>query len=539
MRGIRGENPSKMPASLKERSSRLQMFARLKSETDVKPKENNDTAPNGITSANAVAQSIREPERYQSSAPALTSAAERRELADSARVPVPGLNGNARQPTGHQRRFSQPPPESVQRSHSQSPASQHRHMDIFTGSQLGDSFMNSGLTTPLYEPSEADHEPIPDRKNATVPAPAPAPPVAGPAPAISRPVPRYNNFDKRFLTSDNATFQLGEDLLMRVVPGTRNHNPTYMNDGFNRAVVNGYNKPVGHYRTTYARPEQLPEKQPNLPVREVKIRHMPKPRQMEFDHGQKRSASPVFASRGRPMRGREDDLRPLSRFRGLEEVEEDDRGEGGFDEEENGDMDDGTSTVGGHQDGHATPRIRRHPMSPRRVLESAIATTMQPFRPSAPKGNKRRRESLDYDDMALSTMSYNELQNEPFDFDPSKAPTHVGSGGAAGSADTLTAKLEQYQHQSEKEQRALFRSMNVDDWEEAGDWFADQFHDLMHKLREARRNKRRMIQEFENEAADREAAVRLRTEAIERKLAKMKQDGQRVVTPNEAAGSGR
>ncbi|TFB03768.1 hypothetical protein CCMA1212_004317 [Trichoderma ghanense] len=526
-----------MPASLKERSSRLQMFARLKSETDVRPKENNDTAANGITNGNALAQSIREPERYQSSAPVLTSAAERRELADSARVPVPGLNGNARQLAGHQRRFSQPPSESVQRTHSQSPASQHRHMDIFTGSQLGDSFMNSGLTTPLYEPSEADHDPIPDRKNAAVAAaPAPAPAIMGPA--TTRPAPRYN-FDKRFLTSDNATFQIGEDLLMRVVPGTRNHNPTYMNDGFNRAVVNGYNKPAGHYRTSYTRPEPLPEKQPNLPVREVKIRHMSKPRQMEYDHGQKRSASPAFASRGRPMRGREDDMRAMSRFRGIEEVDEDDRREGGFDEEENGDIDDGTSTVGGHQDGHATPRIRRHPMSPQRVLESAIATTMQPFRPSAPKGNKRRRESLDYDDMALSTMSYTELQNEPFDFDPSKAPTHVGSGGAAGSADTLTAKLEQYQHQSEKEQRALFRSMNVDDWEEAGDWFADQFHEIMHKLREARRNKRRTIQEFENEAADREAAVRLRTEAIERKLAKMKQDGQRVVTPNEAASSGR
>ncbi|KAL6881348.1 extracellular mutant protein 11 domain-containing protein [Trichoderma novae-zelandiae] len=508
------------------------MFARLKSENDIKPKENNDTAVNGFTNGKAATQPNREPERYHSSAPVLTSAAERRELADSARVPVPGGNGNARQPTGHQRRFSQPPPESVQRSHSQSPTtSQHRHTDIFTGSQLGDSFMNSGLTTPLYEPSEADHEPIPARKNAAAAAPAPAPAIMGPA--TTRPAPRYN-FDKRFLTSDNATFQIGEDLLMRVVPGTRNHNPTYMNDGFNRAAVNGYNRPAGNYRTSYTRPEPLPEKQPNLPVREVKVRHVSKPRQMEYDNGQQRSASPAFASRGRPMRGREEDMRPISRFHEIEEVEEEDGGGGGLDEDDDPDLDDGTSTVGGRQEGHATPRIRRHLMSPQRALESAIATTMPPFRPSAPKGNKRRRESLDYDDMALSTMSYTELQKEPFDFDPSKAPTHVGSGGTAGSADTLSAKLEQYQHQSDKEQRALFRSMNVDDWEEAGDWFADQFHEIMHKLREARRNKRRMIQEFENEAADREAAVRLRTEAIERKLTKMKQDGQRVVTPNDS-----
>ncbi|RFU72399.1 hypothetical protein TARUN_9849, partial [Trichoderma arundinaceum] len=199
--------------------------------------------------------------------------------------------------------------------------------------------------------------------------------------------------------------------------------------------------------------------------------------------------------------------------------------------EDNGDQDDGTSTVGGNEEAHGTPRVRRHLLSPQRAaFESAIATAMPPFRPSLPKDKKRRRESLDYDDMALSNMSYTELQREPFDFDPSKATTHIGIGGSAG---TLSAKLEQYQHQTEKEQRFMFRNLAVDDWEEAGDWFADRFGDVMYKLREARRNKRRMIQEFEHEAASREEAVRLHTEAIDRKLTKMKQDGQRVVTPNE------
>lgn len=234
------------------------------------------------------------------------------------------------------------------------------------------------------------------------------------------------------------------------------------------------------------------------------------------------------------MRDREEDIRPMARFRELEEVEEEEGGRGAADEEEAGDQDDGTSTVGGREDAHATPRIRRHNVSPRRAaLESAMATTLPPFRPSLPKDKKRRRESLDYDDMALSTMNYTELQKEPFDFDPSKATTHIGLGGTVGTADTLSAKLEQYQHQSEKEQRFMFRNMSVDDWEEAGDWFADQFADIMDKLKEARRNKRRLIEEFEHEAASREEAVRLRTEAIDRKLTKMRQDGQRVVTPND------
>ncbi|KAL6698008.1 extracellular mutant protein 11 domain-containing protein [Trichoderma pleuroticola] len=512
-----------MPASLKERSSRLQMFARLKSDNEVRAKSNADVNTNGNLNGNAAVQQTREPERYQSSAPpAFSSATERRELADGARVPVPGAN--ARQPSAHQRRFSQPPPESVPRSHSQSPASQHRPMDIFTGSQLGDSFMNSGLTTPQYEPSEADHEPMPDKKNTIVAAPAPAVSIAAPAP-ITRPAPRYN-FDRRFLPNDGAAFQLGEDLLMRVVPtnGHRNAASTYMNDGFNRTAVNGYSRPPGNYRPTYARLEASPEKQSVLPTRDIKVRHVPRPRQFEYDDREK--------NRGRPMRDRGDDFRPMTRFRDLEGVEDED---GAAYEEENGDQDDGTSTVGGREDGHATPRVRGHPLSPHRAaLERLMTTTIPPFKPSAPKDKKRRRGSLDYDDMALSSMAYADLDKEPFDFDPSKATTQAGSGAPAGTVEARVAKIEQGMRQSEKEQRHMFANMDFDDWEEAGDWFAEQFSEIMHKMRVVRRNKRKVMREFEDEAASREEAVREQTVAIDKKLNRMLQEGQRLMTPNDA-----
>lgn len=493
------------------------MFARPKSD-DVNSNTNFDVPASSAT------QQSRELGRYQSSAPVLTSVAERRELADSARVPVP--NGNARQPAVHQRRFSQPPPESVQQSHSQSPSS--RHIDIFTGSQLGDSFMNSGLTTPLYEPSEAEPEPITQKRNVVaVPATTSAAPIA-------RAPPRYN-FDKKFPSSGGLAFQIGEDLRMKVVPvsGTKNHNPSYMNDGFNRGAANGYSRPAPNYRTSYTRPESSPEKQPNLPLREVRLPHVPRAKQINHDGREKRSASPAYDSRGRFTRDRDEDARPMSRFQGLAEVEVGGRRIEVIDEDENGDQDDGTSTIGGREDGREAPRMRRHLLSPQRAaFENAFTTTMPPFRPSAPRDKKRRRESLDYDDMALSNMNFAELQKEAFDFDPSKATAHAGTGGGE---DTLNAKLEQYQHQTEKEQHLMFKNMNADDWEEAGDWFADRFGEIMHKLRVARRNKRRMIQEFEQEAASREEAVRLHTETIDQKLSKMKQDGLRVVNTKEGS----
>ncbi|KAL7899525.1 extracellular mutant protein 11 domain-containing protein [Trichoderma sp. SZMC 28014] len=504
-----------MPASLKERSSRLQMFARPKSDNDV------NTITNIDVTTTAATQQSRELGRYQSSAPGLASVAERRELAESARVPVP--NGNARQPAIHQRTYSQPPPESVQQSHSQSPSS--RHIDIFTGSQLGDSFMNSGLTTPMYAPSEA--EPELKRNTVAVPATTSAPPII-------RAPPRYN-FDKKFPSSGGLAFQVGEDMRLKVVSvsGTKHHNPSYMNDGFNRGAANGYSRPAPPYRTSYTRPESSPEKKPNMPVREVRLRHVPRTKQIDYDDGQKRSASPAYDSRGRFARDREEDTRPVSRYQGLAEVEVGGRGIEAIDEVEHGDQDDGTSTIGGHEDGRETPRMKRHLLSPQRaVLENAFTTTMPPFRPSVPKDRKRRRESLDYDDMALSNMKYAELQNEAFEFDPSKVTAQVGTGGGA---DTLNAKLEQYQHQTEKEQHSMFKSMNADDWEEAGDWFADRFGEIMHKLRVARRNKRRMIQDFEQEAASREEDVRLQTETIDQKLSKMKQDGLRVVNAREGS----
>ncbi|KAL7933618.1 extracellular mutant protein 11 domain-containing protein [Trichoderma chlorosporum] len=518
-----------MPASLKERSSRLQMFARLKSDGEAKAKSNNDVTTNASLNGNAVAQQSREPERYQSSAPAFTSLTERRELADSARVPVPGAN--ARQATSHQRRFSQPPPESVQRSHSQSPASQHRQMDIFTGSQLGDSFMNSGLTTPLYEPSEADPEPLPDKRNTVVAAPALAAPTAAPT-TITRPPPRYN-FDRRLL-NEGAAFELGEDLLMRVVPRARQQNPasTYMNDGFNRTAVNGYNRPPGNYRPIYSRPDASPETQPKLPVRDLKVRHVPRPRQLEYNDRDKRSMSPGFATRGRSTRDRADDFRPMARFTRLEEVEDEEGMQGPAYDEENGDQDDGTSTVGDREDGHATPRLRGHPLSPHRAaLERLMSTTIPPLKPLPPKDKKRRRGSLDYDDAALGAMSYADLQNEPFDFDPSKVTTQAVSGD---TPEARAAKLEQGQRQTEKEQRLMFASMDTEDWEEAGDWFAEQFSEIMHKMRVVRRNKRKVIEGFEKEAASREEAVRQQTVAIDQKLGQMLQDGQRMMTPSEA-----
>lgn len=146
------------------------------------------------------------------------------------------------------------------------------------------------------------------------------------------------------------------------------------------------------------------------------------------------------------------------------------------------------------------------------------------------RDKKRQRPSPEYDDVALRSMSFAALQQQPFDFDPSKEEQK----GISVNADNLAAKLDQFRHLGDREQRDLFSNMSIEDWESSGDWFVSEFTGFMQRLTEARRHKRRIIREFEKEAADREEAVRLRTEAIDRKLCKMKQDGQRVVEDRSA-----
>jgi hypothetical protein len=130
------------------------------------------------------------------------------------------------------------------------------------------------------------------------------------------------------------------------------------------------------------------------------------------------------------------------------------------------------------------------------------------------------------DDTVLGTKTFSELQREPFDLDPAKTVILNGDGS---DGDSLSKRLRTIQTQPEREQRAYFGRMPLDEWEASGDWFVDQFAGLMNRFKDARKEKRRVVQEFEAEAARREQAVRLRADAIDDKLVKMRQDGQRVV----------
>lgn len=75
--------------------------------------------------------------------------------------------------------------------------------------------------------------------------------------------------------------------------------------------------------------------------------------------------------------------------------------------------------------------------------------------------------------------------------------------------------------------------MSVGDWERSGDWFLDQFGIVAKKLKEARKEKRDMVERFETEIANREEAVRVRTENITKKLSKIRHKGEDMLADKE------
>ncbi|KAH8911469.1 hypothetical protein BR93DRAFT_342450 [Coniochaeta sp. PMI_546] len=138
-----------------------------------------------------------------------------------------------------------------------------------------------------------------------------------------------------------------------------------------------------------------------------------------------------------------------------------------------------------------------------------------------------REASPDYNDAELNAMSYAELQKQDFDYDPQAAAMQQTS---VPSGNSLEDKLTYYKDKDSLDQHHFFTQISIGDWEEAGDWFLDQFSSVVQKLKTARREKREMVAQFEKEINGREEAVRIKMEGIGRTLQELKQEGQNMMS---------
>ncbi|KAI8959007.1 extracellular mutant protein 11-domain-containing protein [Daldinia sp. FL1419] len=155
-------------------------------------------------------------------------------------------------------------------------------------------------------------------------------------------------------------------------------------------------------------------------------------------------------------------------------------------------------------------------------------------RPSIEKrvSNPRKRQyEPDYDDATLAGMDYSELKDEVFDYDPAQAEAQSAAIGPPRG--TLPEKLYHFSDKDRESQMDFFSRMPVNDWEASGDWFLERFGEVLQRFREARQMKRKVIQGFENEVAERGEAVRNKIQTIDSTLAELKSEGEGMMIGKE------
>ena len=167
--------------------------------------------------------------------------------------------------------------------------------------------------------------------------------------------------------------------------------------------------------------------------------------------------------------------------------------------------------------------------------------------PHHPRNNNKRKRSLDYNNNDLSSMDYvQDLQPESFDTFPTLsqlASSHNLPSTSLPLGDRLrdiyntpmphssnNAPIHPSNDKAARA-RAFFASLQIDQYEECGDLLLDGFRDVMDRLRQARREKRKAARGMEELVAKREEWVRRKRGVLEGELGRLRGAGVAVVKP--------
>jgi hypothetical protein len=146
------------------------------------------------------------------------------------------------------------------------------------------------------------------------------------------------------------------------------------------------------------------------------------------------------------------------------------------------------------------------------------------------KGIKRQAPvELDFDEEALSAMQYSQLRDQEFEDNPRANNAAIPQNDSLAADASVQERLQHYATRPTPEQIELLSRMRMNEWEESGDWFIERFTDLMSKLRDARKEKRQIAQQFEDEIAHREEEVRAKIDNLDGVMKDMKNGGEGVL----------
>jgi hypothetical protein len=139
---------------------------------------------------------------------------------------------------------------------------------------------------------------------------------------------------------------------------------------------------------------------------------------------------------------------------------------------------------------------------------------------------KHYEEQLDYDPPELFNKNYQSLKAELFDRHPNAQPFVIP--GMPDTA-TLADKMVSIAGAEQRMQGEFFASLNIDEWEEAGDWFLDRFGDTIKALKNVRREKRKAARALEDKIEQRETHVSKKRALTNFAMSGMKSSGAAVL----------
>ncbi|GAB7364851.1 hypothetical protein MBLNU230_g5644t1 [Neophaeotheca triangularis] len=142
-------------------------------------------------------------------------------------------------------------------------------------------------------------------------------------------------------------------------------------------------------------------------------------------------------------------------------------------------------------------------------------------------------ERLDYPPQQLYKMDYDALKNEEFDRGPHDNHPNFSMGQ---HAQDLPSQLQQYKSASPGQKQRFLNSLDIAQWEEAGDWFLDQFGDIVRKMKEARKKRRAAAHEFEAEVEKRHNVISSKRKLTDEALGEMRMNGDKLLLPKKAKG---
>jgi hypothetical protein len=143
------------------------------------------------------------------------------------------------------------------------------------------------------------------------------------------------------------------------------------------------------------------------------------------------------------------------------------------------------------------------------------------------------RPDGDYDPDTLDTMDYKQLKSESFDTNP-RAPAHPLSKDMLQKP--LIERLVYVQQNLDAgKQSEFFHALPTTEWEDAGDWFLDQFSSIIQRTKQARQKKRKLAQDFEDEIEKRHKHVSKKQRQVEDAMHKMQAQGEGLVPKSPRA----